>query len=178
MFLGISMSPRAWAMTLTAVALAIYLPFLAADWLAAIAPSALRGTFRICASYLALPFLLCLLHDRHALGTGIGSIFFYLYKTIFLVVGIVVVVYWAVTSGDFAAGFPVFGGLMTVVGLMVSYVSWRSDKRHEQEVAQWEDRADAPLDDQTEAILAAAKARSAAPKPRPTSIPLVLGDSQ
>ena len=106
----------------------------------------------------------------------IGSIFFYLYKTILLLVGIAAVVYWAITSGDFGAGFPVFGGLMTVVGLMVSYVSWRSDKRHEQDVAQWEDRADAPLDDQTEAILAAAKARSAAPKQRPTSMPLVLGE--
>lgn len=165
MFLGISMRPLNWALTLSVVALAIYLPFMAANWLAPMTPTALETAMRIAVSFFSVPFILCLLHDKRALGTGIGSVFFYLYKYVFLSVGIAALVYWGITSGDLSAGLPVFGGLMTVVGLMVFYVSWRSDKRHEQESDVWQDQPDAaPLDDQTEAILSAAKARAAQSK--------------
>ncbi|WP_341367943.1 hypothetical protein [Yoonia sp. BS5-3] len=172
MFFGISMRPQAWAITLTVIALAIYLPFLAADWLALKLPTALASTAQIVVSYLALPFFLCLLHDKHALDSSMGSVFFYLYKWAFLLTGIAALAYWGVTSGDFAAGVPVFGGLMTVVGLMVFYVSWRSDKRHEREAGPAADNLDAaPLDDKTEAILAAASARAGEPKPEPKPRP-------
>lgn len=172
MFLGISMRPLSWVLTLSTIALVIGLPFLAADRLAAMVPPALATMTQIGIGFFCVPLVLCVLHDKHLLGRGIGSIFFYLYKYVFLAVGLAALVYWGITSGDLGAGVPVFGGLMTLIGLMVFYVSWRSDKRHEHEAEYWEERPDAPLDDQTEAILAAAKARAAQPK----SAPLVLSE--
>lgn len=174
MFLGISMRPLSWVLTLSTIALVIYLPFLAAERLATLVPAAFEMIVRIGVGFFSVPLVLCVLHDKHLLGRGIGSIFFYLYKYVFLAVGLAGLVYWGITSGDLSASIPVFGGLMTVVGLMVFYVSWRSDKRHEQEAEHWEERADAPLDDQTEAILAAAKARAI----KPQSTQLVFSESQ
>lgn len=177
MLFGISMRPLGWAVTLTVVGLTIYLPFLAAERTEAFLPAALAVPVGVFISYLCVPFVLCFLHDRHALSSEKLSIFFYLYKWFYLFAGVGALAYWGLVAGGMEAGFPVLGGLMTFVGLMVFFVSWRSDKRHEREAEGWEDRADAPLDDKTEAILAAAQARAAKPAPRVTSMPLSLGES-
>ncbi len=176
MLFGISMRPAGWALTLTAVALAVYLPFIAAHRAEAFLPPVLTAPAGVFISFLCVPFALCFLHDRHALSSDKLSIFFYVYKWCYLFAGVGALSYWGFVAGGMESGVPVLGGLMTFVGLMVFYFSWRSDKRHEREAEGWEDRADAPLDDQTEAILAAAKARAARPA-RPTSMPLSLSET-
>lgn len=173
MLFGISMRPLGWAITLTLVGLTIYLPFMIADLATVDLPALLAAPAKVFISYLYVPFALCALHDRHALRSEKLSIFFYVYKWCYLFTGIAALTYWKLVAGGMDAGFPVLGGLLTCVGLTVFYLSWRSDKRHEREAEGGENRADAPLDHKTEAILTAAKARAA----KPTSMPLLLGET-
>ncbi|MFQ1701079.1 hypothetical protein ACJ5NV_10825 [Loktanella agnita] len=163
MFLGISMSAKAWAITLTIVAFAMILPFALAGQLAAAAPEPAQGVIRIVIGYISLPLILWTLHERHKLISKPLSVFFYLYKHAYLAVGLGAVAIAVLSGSGFEGGMLRFGLIVTGVALVMLWKSWKVDRQHQYETDKRYYGPEEPLDRKTLAILNAAQSRSDKP---------------
>ncbi len=171
MVFGISMNPLDWVITVTGVVFALIVPFAIAGQLATMVPELLSGPTRMAIGYISMPFLLCYLNDRGALNGDLTSVFFYLYKWAYLIVGLAAVALAIFAGGGFEGGLLLFGLVTTVIGLVIFWQSWKVDRRNQQIADRLMYGPEEPLDRKTLAILDAAQSRTTK-----SSQPVILND--
>ncbi len=160
MFFGIVLSPSAWAMILIAVIGALVIPFMFIAEFANLFPAPLSTIIEVSLGYVGFPLLLCYLHSRKLFGRGMGSMFFFIYKWFYVLIGVVALIGTPYAEGGFNVEGFMFGVIFTTVGLVMIWWTRKIDKSFQDAVEtgeeiQAEADREAQIQMQAEAILRA-----------------------
>ena len=129
MVFGVFLSPLGWLLVLVAALFSIVLPFAAIEWMTSYLPASVRVPATVGLSYIAFPMLLCALYRKRVFGTGRGSVFFWVYTTLFTSFGLMFLYKGITGSPPEDVIENLTGGVIVTSVGVVMYIWARKTKR-------------------------------------------------